>query len=387
MKPTIKMFFAGILLLLQAWIIPVGHSAPMAIPSGPLYVGAAVPPLVMLDISKDQQLYKKAYNDYSDLDGDGQLETTYKHSIDYYGYFDSYKCYNYSTGNSRFEPASNTTDKYCSGNWSGNFLNWVAMSRMDAVRKLLFGGTRSTDTASDTVLERAYIPTDAHSWAKYYNGADIAQLTPFSTTVTTAPSGSVGGANSSYASASVTIGSGTKYFRSSAITVCRGDQLKLSIDASNYMIGYVSALSSGECNTSFTLTVDASGVVGSGSSTAGWTVGNLSGTGISFCNTTDFNTSYPNSQTNPNPPLIKVAKGNFALWAANERWQCLWREQTSSPSGSNTPGSTRNNGNRASLSGLAASMMEPRNDTHGLASLGRQLCRPCKSMRFQRASG
>ena len=40
----------------------------------------------MLDISKDQQLHKKAYNDYSDLDNDGKLETTYKHSIDYYGY-------------------------------------------------------------------------------------------------------------------------------------------------------------------------------------------------------------------------------------------------------------------------------------------------------------
>ena len=51
----------------------------------PLFIGAAVPPQVMLTISKDQQLYKKAYNDYTDLDGDGQIETTYKHSIDYYG--------------------------------------------------------------------------------------------------------------------------------------------------------------------------------------------------------------------------------------------------------------------------------------------------------------
>ena len=56
----------------------------------PLFVTPPIPPLVMLDISKDQQLYKKAYNDYSDLDNDGKLETTYKHSIDYYGYFDSY---------------------------------------------------------------------------------------------------------------------------------------------------------------------------------------------------------------------------------------------------------------------------------------------------------
>src|SRR3954466_3252078 len=72
----------------------------------PLFVTANIPPKVMLTISKDQQLFKKAYNDYSDLDGDGEIETTYKHSIDYYGYFDGGKCYTYSTTNDRFEPAA-----------------------------------------------------------------------------------------------------------------------------------------------------------------------------------------------------------------------------------------------------------------------------------------
>src|SRR5687768_4399859 len=157
--------------------------------SEPLFLGATVTPKVMLTISKDQQLYKKAYNDYSDLDNDGNIETTYKHAIDYYGYFDSKKCYVYSTANQRFEPAAlaNAT-KYCSGQWSGNFLNWLSMSRMDAIRKLLYGGMRSTDQTNSfggqpnaaTVLERAYLPTDAHAWAKYYDGADIPQLTPFS---------------------------------------------------------------------------------------------------------------------------------------------------------------------------------------------------------------
>src|SRR5688572_29399890 len=94
----------------------------------PLFIGANVPPQVMLTVSKDQQLYKKAYNDYSDLDGDGQIETTYKHSIDYYGYFDPTKCYVYN--NQRFEPAALAVNKFCTGQWSGNFLNWVSMSRM-----------------------------------------------------------------------------------------------------------------------------------------------------------------------------------------------------------------------------------------------------------------
>ncbi len=138
----------------------------------------------MLDLSKDNQLYFKAFNDYTDLDGDGVIETTYKHGIDYYGYFDSYKCYDYNGGLGRYVPMTykpkdkskpdgdpaNLAAKYCSGNWSGNFLNWVAMSRMDEVRKLLYGGFRSTDATSGagglTVLERAYLPTDAHSWAE-----------------------------------------------------------------------------------------------------------------------------------------------------------------------------------------------------------------------------
>ena len=48
----------------------------------------------------------------------------------------------------RFEPVSLTADKYCTGQWSGNFLNWATMSRMDVLRKILFGGLRSTDTKS-----------------------------------------------------------------------------------------------------------------------------------------------------------------------------------------------------------------------------------------------
>ena len=38
------------------------------------------------------------------------------------------------------------------------------MTRMDIVRKILYGGKRSTDTATDTVLERAHLPIDAHSF-------------------------------------------------------------------------------------------------------------------------------------------------------------------------------------------------------------------------------
>jgi type IV pilus assembly protein PilY1 len=111
----------------------------------PPFLTAAAPPLVMIVMGRSHKLYYEAYNDASDLDGDGDLDVGYKpDEIDYYGYFDSYKCYTYQ--NSRFEPtslsvsnAAGTNDKACSGGseWGGDLLNYLTMTRMDAMRKVL----------------------------------------------------------------------------------------------------------------------------------------------------------------------------------------------------------------------------------------------------------
>ena len=149
-----------------------------------------VTPKVMLTMSRDHQYFFKAYNDFTDLDGDGQLDLTYNNNFQYYGYFDPDKCYSYDERNfagggqiEHFLPADFTTDYYCdgvSGEWSGNFMNWATMSRMDIIRKIIYGGRRYEDRDSHTLLERALLPTDAHAFAKYYNGDDIHKLTPFS---------------------------------------------------------------------------------------------------------------------------------------------------------------------------------------------------------------
>lgn len=150
-------------------------------------------PRVMLVMSRDHELSKKAYNDHSDLNGDGRLETTYTDTIDYYGYFDPKKCYTYSSS-SRFDPSSLATGTnlhHCSSAWSGNFLNWVSMTRMDVLRKTLYGGLRSTDNngtaLGDTVLERALLPNDVHAFSKVFAPAggatDMAKYTPYSSAV------------------------------------------------------------------------------------------------------------------------------------------------------------------------------------------------------------
>ena len=41
-----------------------------------------------------------------------------------------------------------------------------------------------SESATETVLERAFLPTDAHSFAKYYTGSDVNKLTEFSASVT-----------------------------------------------------------------------------------------------------------------------------------------------------------------------------------------------------------
>ncbi|WP_157971400.1 pilus assembly protein [Dyella sp. C9] len=147
----------------------------------PTLNASAVAPLVMLVMSRDEQLFIKAYTDYTDLDGDGLIDSTYNNNFSYSGYFDPDLCYAY--GSSTFKASGAASKHQCvsaqAGKWSGNFLNWVAMSRLDVVRYVLYGGYRSTDDSS-TVLERAGIPNDLHAWAKVYTGSDVDKYTPFS---------------------------------------------------------------------------------------------------------------------------------------------------------------------------------------------------------------
>ncbi|WP_168380971.1 pilus assembly protein [Modicisalibacter radicis] len=201
---------------------------------------ADVVPQSMIVMSNDHQLFFKAYTDWNDIDGDGVIDDTYKKAIRYYGYFDSASCYDYdaSLAGGAFKISSDAKDDYtCPGNseWSGNFLNWVSMTRMDVVRKVLYGGKRHRDNASDTtLLERAYLPYDAHSFVK----------------------------------------------------VVRDNQILNK-------------------NTPYN---------GKGS--------------VSFCNTTGYSGT-GQSKSVDKPPLLRIAAGEWPNWAANERWQCIWRNERS----------------------------------------------------------
>jgi len=269
-------------LLLLATVSHVNAGTPA---QKPVFLSAQVQPLLMLNMSKDHQLYFRLYDDYADItdsrqflaDGttpngnyglsitDGNADTTYVHGYNYFGYFDSNRCYTYNTtsGKERFEP-STTAGKTCVNMWSGNFLNWATMTRIDAIRKILYGGLRvaTSDTTTETVLERSYLPNDTHSFAKFYKGSDLKDLVP------------------------------TAVYSSS---------------------------------------------------------------GITLCNTTDSTSTY--SQDSKDAPLIKVAQGDYSLWANNERWQCKWWKSSENP--------VISNGNDASKSGLNAASGNPKSDAVG----------------------
>lgn len=141
-------------------------------PSTPLGATTNATPMTMLVMGKDHKLFYEAYNDASDVDGDGTLDVRFNPKIKYYGLFDADYCYSYASNNDMFTPGG-TTDELgrCKGGskWSGRWLNYMTTTRIDALRKVLYGGYREVDTNSQTVLRRAYIPQDAHSWGKEYH--------------------------------------------------------------------------------------------------------------------------------------------------------------------------------------------------------------------------
>jgi type IV pilus assembly protein PilY1 len=191
-------------------------------------------PHVLLVLSKDMKMFQQAYDELHDMDGDGRIDTGFNPKVNYYGYFDSLSCYRYE-GRSKMRegdrngyfvrsgptipddsqstldsirtaglgtdlvPAARAASGICqhshtseSGDFSGNWLNYLTTSRMDVIRKILYGGFRYKDTPAETILEPSYVPRDANSWGtdvladnrwfketpmtSYY---DISKFTPF----------------------------------------------------------------------------------------------------------------------------------------------------------------------------------------------------------------
>ncbi len=180
-SPVTLVILNLLLALLCGVTLPALAQSTVYLAQTPLLALKSASGLVMLTMSRDQRLFYQAYNDSTDINGDGVIDVGFKPGITYYGYFASDRCYFYDTGNTRFSPKtmanastgcfSGSGDSATTPRWHGNWLNWATMSRMDTLRRVLYGGYRLTDPASGsspTVLQGAFIPRDAHVWGKEY---------------------------------------------------------------------------------------------------------------------------------------------------------------------------------------------------------------------------
>jgi type IV pilus assembly protein PilY1 len=142
----------------------------------PLNLRGNVPSNVLFDISVEwPTAITAAYNG-----------TAYEKAKQFEGLFDPNLCYDYPADH--FVPVAAATTHACTGGrWSGNFLNWATMTGLDAFRYATTGGNRSTDTATETILERTYISGQGNLFPnKTFNPTigEFVDATPFGVNTT-----------------------------------------------------------------------------------------------------------------------------------------------------------------------------------------------------------
>ncbi|MEM7053397.1 MAG: pilus assembly protein, partial [Pseudomonadota bacterium] len=144
-KAVLSFAVAGYLFL------AAGNASAFSPAQGPLFIGDSVPGNLVLVPSVEWPTVNSVAN----------VLPVYTPDTEFVGYFDSDKCYEYRS--TRFTPAPErhfypigpANGRTCSGAWSGNFMNWAATQTIDPFRKVLTGGHRVKDTATETWLEKA----------------------------------------------------------------------------------------------------------------------------------------------------------------------------------------------------------------------------------------
>jgi type IV pilus assembly protein PilY1 len=93
---------------------PSAAQAQTALNDTPMFSNIIVPSNVLLALSVEwPTATSRAHTD------------PYASSSTFIGYFDPGKCYDYDNNNGYFAPSQAANNHVCSGQWSGNFLNWA----------------------------------------------------------------------------------------------------------------------------------------------------------------------------------------------------------------------------------------------------------------------
>jgi type IV pilus assembly protein PilY1 len=136
--------------------------------SSPIFMSNAVPPNVLIIFDNSGSMNAMAYWEEEVLHDDltpGEYDiipsSPYDPTKDYYGYFVAG-----TLGNRvMYSYSSNTFTRDPSGEWEGNFLNWLTMRRVDIARKVLVGGLATSRTGGGNT---SLIGEDPTQWGRTY---------------------------------------------------------------------------------------------------------------------------------------------------------------------------------------------------------------------------
>ena len=95
----------------------------------------------------------------------------------YYGYFNPDQWYVYLNSN-LFQPSGAIAGARPANSWSGNFLNWLTMRRVDVLRKIMTGGKSAGDGAN-TTLRGVSIDAVSRGNTRIINAAIAESHTPY----------------------------------------------------------------------------------------------------------------------------------------------------------------------------------------------------------------
>ena len=161
------------------------HAAAVTLADQPVFASSEVPGNLALALSVEWPTASRTAH-----------VGNYSSATEYLGYFDPRKCYLYqvnATANSTntgdtsyFYPQGLAVNHACTGDndskWSGNFLNWASTATIDPFRWAMTGGRRVVDTASETILEKAWHSGQGLFPDRDLTVSEIAGATPFNGT-------------------------------------------------------------------------------------------------------------------------------------------------------------------------------------------------------------
>ena len=124
--------------------------------SVPPFAYVSVPPNVLIILDNSGSMFEFAYKD------------AYDENRRYYGFFEPDKMYAYNRRSGYFYESSR-------GRWSGNFLNWLVMRRIDVAKKVLIGGNFYERWGYYWLYPTLGADRDHYKWyngVRYYIGSD-----------------------------------------------------------------------------------------------------------------------------------------------------------------------------------------------------------------------